>query len=87
MQLVKMTYQGKTYELGYIQPVYLASQQWFALIPAFPYDPPFLELRIQSAQERLIKRAKEHLNNGGEILKMRKGMPLALEPLFHKSVT
>ncbi len=85
MQLVRMTYEGRKYDLGYISPVYLASSQWFALIPAFSYAPPFLEKCIKSAQSRLIKRAKEHLRNGGEILPMCKGLPLEIAPVYHEA--
>jgi hypothetical protein len=67
MQLVKMKRKGKLYDLGHILPMIVNGKHQFIIIPNYPFEPPFICLRLVHAHRRMAMFANRYLDEGGKI--------------------
>ncbi len=86
MQLVTMTYQGSTYELGCIMPIWVELQQQFVIIPTFPFRPPFILLRMERCYLRMQDQAINYLKEGNTLPPVRRPKPMVIAPLHNIKV-
>ena len=84
MQLVTMSRNGITYDLGYVMPLWSDNKQQFVIIPNFDFRPPFIVLRLERAYQRMEMLAVEHLAKGKSISQMQnRPNNMTLEPFKH----